>query len=269
MKMGLVLPVLLTAVLAPAPSLAQGRVSAGEVPEVGVREKLGTTMPMDTLLRDERGGVIRFGDVIDRPTLLLFVYFRCPAICGPLMREVARNLDMLDLDIGKDYKVVTVSFDPTETPEIAAATKAEVLGTMTRRPPDDAWRFLTGDEIPIRVLTEAAGFGYKWDEDSDTYVHASSLIFLTHEGRIVRYLGGLTFVPPEIKMAILDATAGRERSFMQKLAGVCYGFDPESRTYVLRVNRLILIVTGVLVAAFLLFLLVGRGRRGRREASHV
>ncbi|MBM4397700.1 MAG: SCO family protein, partial [Deltaproteobacteria bacterium] len=172
-----VLPALLLAALAAAPVPAAARVSAGEVPEVGVREKLGTVMPMDTLLRDERGQAVRLRDVVDKPTLLLFVYYRCPAICGPLMREVARNLDLVDRQLGKDYRVVTVSFDPAEGAELATTTKGEILGTMTRRPPDDGWRFLTGDEVSIRVLTEAAGFGFKWDDDSDSYVHASSLIF--------------------------------------------------------------------------------------------
>jgi len=240
---------------------AQPRISAGEVPEVGIREKVGTTLPLDLPLRDEQGQTVTLRQLVRLPTLLLFVYYRCPGVCDPLMREVAHNLDMVDLEAGVDYQVITISFDPTESAEVATTKKAEILGTMkTRRPPDAGWRFLTGPEDSVRALTEAAGFKYRLDPETQTYLHATSLIFLTREGRIVRYLGGVEFVPAEIKMALIDAKLGRERTVMQQIERICYAYDPTSHKYVLQVNRIILGVTGVIVASLLIYLLRSRAR---------
>jgi protein SCO1 len=246
---------------------AQPRISAGEVPEVGVRERVGTIMPLDLPLRDEQGQTVTLGQLLGRPTLLLFVYYRCPGICDPLMREVAHNLDMIELRAGSDYQVVTISFDPGETPEVAQSKKAEILATMkARRPPDAGWRFLTGPESSVAALTEAAGFKYRYDPETHSYLHATSLIFLTREGRIVRYLGGVEFVPAEIKLALIDAMTGRERSIMQQAERICYAYDPKSHRYVLQINRMILGVTGTLVLGLLGYLGIMR-KRDRARAS--
>lgn len=247
---------------AAAPAHAASKISAGEIPEVGIREKMGTTMPLDETLVGEDGKSLKLRDLLDKPVLLLFVYYRCPSICLPLMHELARTLDHLEgIAVGTDFRVVTISFDPSETPAIASSIKAEMLGTMNHRPPPDGWRFLTGDEGTVRRLTEAAGFKYKYDAETQSFLHATSLIFLTTGGRIVRYIGGLEFLPAQIKMAVIDATEGRERSVMKTIERLCYSYDPEGRAYVLRLNRIILGVTGVIVGAFVLFLVLSGRKR--------
>ena len=236
-------------------------------PEIGITERLGTTIGLDETLVDEDGHPVVLRDLVNLPTLLVFVYYRCPAICDPLLRELASNLDQLQTEAGVDYRVITISFDPTETAQVAKTKKAEILATMKRPPRADGWRFLTGEEAAVRPLTDAVGFKYKYEEQTQTYVNASSLIFLTGEGKIVRYIGGLEFLPAQLKLALHDAAQGRERSFMKSLERLCYSYDPKGRTYVLRINRLILALTGVFVLGFLAYLLL-RKRPPTPEATN-
>ena len=226
----------------------------------------GQTIWMDATLRDEQGREVRFGDLVDRPTLLVFVYYRCPAICDPLLRELARTLDQVDQDLGERYRVLTVSFDPLETPEVARTKKAEILELLSTPPPDDAWRFLTGSEAEVRRLTESGGFTYRQDPATGAYIHASSLIFLTNEGRIVRYIEGLRFLPSQLELALADAATGTERNLMQTVQRLCYDYDNSSNSYVLQINRLILAVTGFIVGLVILVLVLGR-RRPRPAGS--
>ena len=234
--------------------------------DIGIQERLGTTLGLDETLIDEHGKPVALRKLVNLPTLLMFVYYRCPGICDPLMRELARNLDQLELKPGVDYRVVTISFDPTETAETARTKQAEIFGTMQHPPPKDGWRFLTAQQPVIDRLTDAAGFKYNYDASTQSYVHASSLIFLTDQGKIVRYIGGLEFLPAQLKLAFYDAAQGRQRSVMRSLQRLCYAYDPAGRTYVLQINRLILGLTGVFVLGFAAFL-VFRKRGHRREAK--
>jgi protein SCO1/2 len=234
--------------------------------DIGIEERLGTTLGLDETVIDEHGKPIALRELVDLPTLLVFVYYRCPAICDPLLRELAHNLDQLELRPGVDYRVLTISFDPTETPETARTKKAEIFGTMQHPPPDGGWRYLTAKQPVIDRLTEAAGFKYQYDASTQSYVHASSLIFLTKQGKIVRYIGGLEFLPAQLKLAFYDAAQGHQRSVMRTLQRLCYAYDPAGRTYVLQINRLILGLTGVFVLVFVAFLVV-RKRAPRKEAK--
>jgi len=242
-------------------------IKAGEVPDLGVSERLGEIVPLDAMLVDEQGKAVRFGDLVDKPVLLLFVYYRCPSICNPLMRELANNLDHLEgLEAGEDFTVITISFDPNETPEIAANTKNEILGTMEHPPKPAGWRFLTGTEETVRMLTESMGFKYAYDPETQTYLHATSLIFLSREGKIVRYLGGLSFLPAEIKLALFDAYNNQPRAFMGTFERFCYGEEPAGRSFVKTVNRVILGATGVLVIGLSFFLVLRKRRKGEEDS---
>ncbi len=265
----LALPVLALAVLAlPAVAHAKtGEATAGQVPTVGVTEKVGTTIPLDSVLIDEEGRSRPIGELIDRPTILLFVYYRCPAICQPLMRELAKSLDKVRLAAGNDYRVVLVSFDPAETPAIAKTKQEELFRTLKRRPRDDGWQFLTGPAAAVKALTDATGFAYRYDESSGAYIHASSLIFLTDKGKIVNYVGGLSFLPAQLEMAIRDASEGRSRSFIDVIQRLCYARDPAGRGYVLRLNRIILSVTGMGLLGILGFVFLRRPKNEPRRAK--
>jgi protein SCO1/2 len=224
---------------------------------VGVEEKLGEVIPLDLAFKDEAGNPVTLGEFITKPTVLTLVYFRCPSICSPLMHEVAATVDKLDQVPGIDFNLLTVSFDDREGPDLARIAKANLLDEMEKKIDPGSWRFLTGDAENIAPLTDSVGFRFK--RDKEDYLHPATVIFLSPEGKIVRYLGGLKLLPADMKMAIIDAAEGTPRSIMQKIQRLCFSFDPEGRTYVLQVNRIVLFATLFLLGVFLVFLLV-KGR---------
>lgn len=231
---------------------------------IGVEERLGETLPLDDLeFKDEEGKPIKLRELFDRPVALTHVYYRCPGICTPLLLELAHAVGQCDLKPGEDYRLVTISFDPTEDSELAKNKKNNMIAEVkNRQVPPDAWRFLVGDAENIRRVTELTGFRYARDRNQVDYVHTATVILLSREGTIVRYLNGVTVNPVELKMAILDAREGRPRSFMSRIGELCYGYDPAKGSYVLKVNRIILAVMAVLVIGFLTYLLrKGKSRK--------
>jgi protein SCO1 len=232
-------------------------------PTVGVDEShLGQTLPLDQLtFKDETGQTVSLKSLFDRPVILTLVYFRCPGICTPLLNEVARVVDRTKLTPGQDYRLISISFDPSDTTEIAAGKRETMVGTLTsKQPPLSAWRFLTGDAANIRRITEAAGFNYQTAPNGVDFVHPGTVIFLTSEGKIVRYLQGLQMNPTDLEMAVADARSGRARDFIQNIQELCYGYNTQIGHYTVKWDIMILSVTGLLAVAFLVFAL-SHGRR--------
>ena len=258
-----VLPWVMFAVVLMTASLCPGQ----SAPQIGIEERLGEVIALDTLsFVDEDGRPISLRSLFDRPVILTLVYYRCPGICTPLLQELAKVADLCDLVPGEDYRIVTISFDADESPELAKNKQTNMLATMGRKKmPREGWRFLTGDAGNIRALTEAAGFRYIRDENKIDFVHAATLIFLSSEGKIVRYLNGTRFNPADLKLAVLDASEGRARSFMQRIQQLCYTYDSKGRTYVLQINRLILGVTIVFALTFGAFLILKDMKRKRAD----
>lgn len=237
---------------------------------VGIEEHLGSVLPLDSLhFRDEDGRPVTLRSLFDRPIVLTLVYFRCPGICTPLLNELARGMSECDLEPGKDYRAITISFDPGETPDLAKRKQTNMIAEVKNRTVStDAWRFLTGDAENIRRITEAVGFRYTRDRNQVDFVHAATVVFLSPRGEIVRYLNGVVVNPVEMKMAVLDAAKGRPRSFMERaffmgeIKGFCFVSDPQGRGYMLRINNIILLATGLLAAVFVVYLVVkGRARK--------
>lgn len=250
---------------------AAASVAAAQAPiKVGIQERLGETVDLETFtFVDEEGNPVVLKELFDRPVVLTLVYFRCPSICTPLLQELSRNVNNSDLTPGEDYRLVTISFDPTETPDLAKVKKTNFLATLDKKQvsPDD-WRWLTGDEQTIKRITEAVGFHYIKDPNKVDYIHAATVIFLSSEGKIVRYLNGIQFNPADLKMAVIDASEGRARSFMRRVQALCYAYDPVSRGYVLQLNRIILGLTVVFVMGFGGFLLLRKSRRSESSPQH-
>ena len=244
--------------------LAAASISAAQGPtEVGIEERLGAILPLESFtFADEEGKPIVLKELFDRPVILTLVYFRCPSICTPLLQELSRNVNNSDLTPGRDYRMVTISFDPTEKSDLAKLKKKNFLATLDKKEVSpDAWRWLTGDEQTIKRITEAVGFRYMKDKNGVDYVHAATVMFLSKDGKIVRYLNGVQFNPADLKMAVIDASEGRARTFMRTVQAFCYGYDPVSRGYVLLLNRIILGVTVLFVMGFGGFLLFRKSRR--------
>jgi len=226
--------------------------------DVGIDQRLGERIPLDDLqFVDEEGTTISLASLFDRPIILTLVYYRCPSICSPLLAEVSRVIQNCDLTPGEDYRLVSISFDPEEGPDLTVLKKENMLAAMEKKPaPPDAWRFLTGNEENIRRITEAVGFRYIRDPNEVDYIHAAVVIFLSSDGMIARYLEGMQFNPADMELAVVDASTGTARAFMRKAQRLCYSFDENASTYVLQVNRLILGLTGLFVVLFLVFLVV-------------
>jgi len=230
---------------------------------VGVDEHLGAMVPGDLVLRDEQGQPVRLGDLLDRPTVLTLVYFRCAGICSPLLNSVAAIVERTGLQVGRDFRVVTVSFDDRDTPSLAETKKRNYLAGLSKGFPPDAWRFLTGDAATTKQLADAVGFGFR--RQGDDFVHPAVVTVLAPGGKVTRYLYGITFLPFDLKMAVIEASKGRPMPTVARFLQVCYSFDPSGHRYYLDLTRLAGYGTLVAIVVFGAGLLL-RGRRAKPEA---
>ncbi|MDX2431077.1 MAG: SCO family protein [Bacteroides sp.] len=221
--------------------------------EIGVIEKLDQYIPMDAMLVDEHGDTVIIGDLIDKPTILNFVYYRCPGICSPLMDGLSDAMDGCDLILGEDYQALTISFDARENTVLAVRKKNNYLNLMEKK--DEAekgWLFFTSDSSDISRLTEATGFRYK--PTGNDFIHAATLIIVTPEGKISRYMNGIYFLPFELKMSIIDADAGKSGPTINRVLQYCYSLDPEGQKYVLNITKVS--ATLIIFMALVLFLVL-------------
>jgi protein SCO1 len=223
-------------------------------PKVGIQEKLGQTLPLDVELYDETGQLVQLKSLVNKPTIFTFVYYRCPGICSPLLNELAKMVDKMDLVLGKDYQILTVSFDHREKPDIAAAKKVNYLDLVGKRTDPKGWRFLTADSMSIQRLTDAAGFYFM--RSGNDYVHAGALIVVSPEAKITRYINGIKYLPFDVTMAVYEASTGKVGPTIATLLTICYSYDPEAHSYTLNVVRISGIVVLILVGIFVLIFLV-------------
>jgi len=231
------------------------------VPAQEVREKLGQTAALDVVLKDEFGNSVPLRQLVDRPTILTLNYFRCVGICTPLLNGLATALNRVELKPEQDFRVITVSFDPSDTPEIAHQKQINYLTEMTRQFPPKAWRFLTGEAKQTKALADSVGFGFR--AEGDQFVHPGVIMVLTPTGVVSRYIYGTSFLPAEVQIAIQDASGGQVRPTIGRIVSVCYVYDPASRSYVFSMTRTVGAGTLLLAAVFVTYLLVGRKVRPR------
>jgi protein SCO1/2 len=234
--------------------------ASNEDVEIGVVEHLNDYLPDSISLINENGEQVWLADIIDKPTIINFVYYRCPGICSPLMEAVAGVMDKSDMIPGKDYQVLTISFDPTETIDLGIRKKTNYLNLMTNKVEEakKGWLFFISDSVSIARATNATGFRYK--KTGNDFLHAASLTVVSPEGKITRYLNGLFFLPFEWKMAIIEASEGKSGPTLNKVLRYCYSYDPEGQTYVMNITK----VSGTLILFFgvvLLLVLVLKPKR--------
>ncbi|RME05256.1 MAG: SCO family protein [Planctomycetota bacterium] len=225
--------------------------------KVGFEKKLGQTIPLDMKFYDEDGKTVSLSQLVDRPTFLALVYYRCPGICTPLLNGVKKVIEKVDLEPYKDFQILTISFDPTETPKIAKQKKNNYLKALKRKIPPQTWRFLTGDAENIRKITEAVGFRYQPDKGG--FRHPGALILLSEKGKIIRYLEGIEYLPFDFQMAVLEAHKGisspsRLGTGKSLILRFCYSYDPEGKTYALNFTNIGMAVIFFMVSIFAIFL---------------
>ena len=258
---------LLASLLAASASLA-GAQPAQEKPaalrEVGYDQRLGEQVPLDLTFRDEAGRPVSLRSLFrGRAVVLSLVYYECPMLCTLTLNGLGSALSVLTFDVGKDFDVVTVSFEPKETPALAAAKKKAYLARYRRPGAEEGWHFLTGDAPAIAALTSAVGFRYAWDAETRQYAHPAGLVVLTPDGRIARYMYGVEYAPRDLRLALVEASQRRIGNPVDTVLLYCYRYDPTRGRYaasVLRLVRLGGVVTVLGLAAFVMISL-------RRERS--
>lgn len=214
--------------------------------EVGIVENLDRTIPLDVSFKNENDSTIVLRDVLNKPTILNFVYFDCPGICSPLLDGISEVIETMDLELGKDYQVVTISFNYQDNPEKAKMKKNNFLRKHSQEH-EGNWMYLTGDSASIYKVSNAAGFKFK--RAGFDYIHAGAIIILSPEAKITRYLYGITFLPFDVKMAIIEAQKGLSRPASSKILEYCYAYDPQGKRYVIDVLKvsgtIIIIIIGI------------------------
>jgi protein SCO1 len=239
--------------------------------EIGLDQRLGEVLPLDAVYRDETGRSVRLGDYFGkRPVILTLVYYECPMLCTQVLNGLTAAIRTLQFSVGQEFDIVTVSFDPRETPELAAAKKAAYLERYGRAGAGAGWHFLTGDQRYIEALTKAVGFRYAYNEGLDEFAHVSAVMVATPEGRLSHYFYGIEYGPRDLRLALVDAGERKVGSPVDQLFLYCFHYDPSSGQYSLAVMRLVrgagLMTLGVLVAGILV--MRRRERRARASSSH-
>ncbi len=235
--------------------------------EIGFDQNLDQYVPLDVPFRDESGRTVRLADYFgSRPVVLVFAYYDCPMLCTQVINGLSTALNILSLAPGKDFEIVTVSFNPRDTPATASAKKAVYLERYTRDGAARAWHFLSGDEPSIDRLTKAAGFRYVWDAETKQFAHPTGVIVLTADGRLSRYLFGIEYGPRDLRYALVEASAGSVGNAADTLLLYCYHYDPMTGRYGFVVMRAVRIAGAATVLALVSFIIV-MVRKEKRAAS--
>jgi protein SCO1/2 len=221
--------------------------------DIGIVENLGDTIPLDLSFNNENTAAVTLRQLINKPTILMFVYFDCPNLCSPLMDGVAEVISKLDLTLGKDYQVITISFNTKDTPEKAKEKKVNFVQKISKEN-QKYWSYLTGSQENISAVTNAAGYKYK--SQGLDFAHPSTILILSPSGKITRYLYGLTYLPFDVKMAIIEAEKGIARPTSSKVLEYCFAYNPGSKTYTLQITRIVGILMLFIVAVVLLLVII-------------
>jgi protein SCO1/2 len=229
---------------------------------VGIQQNLNQQIPPDLAFKDDLGRSVRLQDYFGKkPMILNLVYYNCPMLCGEVLSGLVNSLRMMKFDVGKEFDVITVSFDPSETPEMAAKKKAEFLKRYKRGGAEQGWHFLVGDQGAVDSLTKAAGFQYQYDEKTKQFAHATAIMILTPEGKIAQYYYGVEYPPKDLRLGLVEAGQRRIGNVVDQLLLYCYHYDPEQGKYsavILRVVRLAGLATMLFLGSFI-FLMIRRG----------
>lgn len=208
--------------------------------QVGIDQKLNDSVPLDLNFKDEHGKAVELAKYFgSRPVILTLVYYNCPMLCTQILNGLDRSLKNIPLDMGSDFNVVTVSIDPTDQPALAEAKQAVYAGMYGRPGATEGWHFLTGEESQIKQLANAVGFRYAYDAQSKQYAHASAIMVLTGEGKISHYLYGINYPERDLRLALVDASAGKIGSPVDQVLLFCYHYDPHTGKYGLLISRVL------------------------------
>jgi protein SCO1/2 len=239
------------------------------VDQIGIDQHLGDQLPLDLELRDEKGETVKLGQFFhDKPVVVMLVYYRCPMLCTQVLNGFLKSSQAVKYTIGRDYDVVTVSFDPRETAELAAEKKAAYARAYRREGAAEGWHFLTGSDESIKRLTQTIGFRYRYDAKSDQFAHASGIVIATPQGKLSRYLYGIEYEPTNLRLALVESGENRIGSPVEKVLLLCFHYDPLTGKYGLVIANVIR-AAGSLTVLLLGGFLIAMYRLERRRTKEV
>lgn len=247
-----------------------GRVAA-EVEDVQVTPRLNELVAFDAELRDEQGNLVRMGDFFQdgRPVILNLGYYSCPSLCSRVLNALLESLQGLSMTPGQEFTIVTLSIDHLETPALAAAKKEAYIAELGNPEAAAGWHFLTGSERNVRLVADSVGFNFRWDPNKRMYAHPAALIIATPDGRVSRYLFGITYPSRELRRSLVEASEGRIGTLMDQIFLACFSFDAHAGVYSLRAMALMQAAAILMVLTVILY--VGRSllreRASRRLAT--
>ena len=224
---------------------------------VGIEQNLNEQVPANLIFRDETGKTVQLSDYFGkRPMILNLVYYQCPMLCSEVLSGLTSAMRILKFDVGKDYDVLTISFDPKETPEMAAAKKAQYLKQYGRAGAANGWHFLTGTQSSIDALTKAAGYQYEYDAKTGQYAHATAIMVLTPEGKIAQYYYGVEFAPKDLRLGLVQASQGKIGTVVDQVLLYCYHYNPDTGKYGAVISRVLKLAAGATIFFLGTFLVV-------------
>jgi len=227
--------------------------------QLGVYEKLDTFLPDSLIFVEDNLNKIDLKSAIDKPTVLAMVYYECPGICTPLLNGLSEVITRSELQLGKDYQVFTVSFSHLEHSDLASKKKKTYLRLSNNEQHPDGWRFFTGDSLMIQKLLQSIGYYVR--QEGKEFVHPSTLVVLGKDGKITRYLHGTDFLPFDLKMAVVEANAGRSGPTINKVLEFCFSYDTAGKKYVFNTTRISGSIILLVVITLFISLLVANKRK--------
>jgi len=269
---------IIAALLMLAPAFGQGMTKGMMSPpanvrppglkNVGIEQHLDQQIPPDLNFRDESGKPVRLGDYFGKkPMILNLVYYNCPMLCGEVLSGLESALRVLKFEVGKEFEVLTVSFDPRETPDMATKKKAEFLKRYGRPGAAEGWHFLTGPQESIDALTKAAGFQYQYDPKTGQFAHATAIMVLTPDGKIAQYYYGVEYAPKDLRLGLIQASENKIGTLADQVLLYCYHYDPTTGKYGAIISRVLqlsalatILALGIFMTALIRF---GSGHNGR------
>ena len=272
---------LLAAITVAQPARAQKMMGNQDIPadklpprlgDVNIEQRLNAQIPLQASFHDEFGRTVKLDEYFHqgRPVVLALVYYECPMLCTQVLNGLASTLRLMKLQMGTDYDVLTVSFDPRETPELAAAKKRAYLQRYGRPNAQNYWHFLTGDQANIHALTEAVGFHYQWDPTVQQFAHATGIMVLTPEGVLSKYFYGIEYTPKDLRLGLVEASQNHIGSVVDRVLLYCYHYDPRTGKYGAVITNILQLAGGatVLILGAFVFILFRREPRGQgRDGS--
>ena len=238
---------------------------------VGIEQHLNADVPVDLQFRDESGNTVKLADYFGhgRPVILNLGYYQCPMLCSELLQGLVGSMKALTFNLGQDFDVVTVSFDPSETPEMAAAKKRDIMKRYGRANSEQGWHFLTGQADQINALTRAVGYQYQFDPKTEQYAHAAAIVMLTPDHHVSGYFYGVEFSPKDLRLGLVQASQNKIGNFGDQVLLYCYHYDPRTGKYGAIISNILKLagVVTILILGTFMFVMFRIDRRHAQASA--